>query len=167
MCTDEWQGKTEPKARSGCDPKLLIIDYPDNVGNRDKIEAIRSAWKRRTGDQVGAACERSWPMCRSKTRRMAEPADPLDERVGLLAKFEIHTTVASLFASRLPAQVPRSGGCNANAVQCGERFVREFQGCGRKVLAQMLDRRRARNEKNVGRPLQQPRERHLRGSRME
>ena len=31
--------------------KLLIIDYPDTTANREKIEAIRSAWKQRTGDQ--------------------------------------------------------------------------------------------------------------------
>ncbi len=31
--------------------KLLIIDYPDTTENREKIEAIRSAWKQRTGDQ--------------------------------------------------------------------------------------------------------------------
>jgi hypothetical protein len=46
----QWQGKKNPtpeRLRS----KLLIIDYPDNGGNREKIEAIRSAWKRQTGDQ--------------------------------------------------------------------------------------------------------------------
>jgi len=31
--------------------KLLIIDYPDNVDNRAKIDAIRVAWKHKTGDQ--------------------------------------------------------------------------------------------------------------------
>jgi hypothetical protein len=31
--------------------KLLVIDYPDTPANRAKIEAIRTAWKRRTGDQ--------------------------------------------------------------------------------------------------------------------
>lgn len=30
--------------------KLLVIDYPDTAENRAKIEAIRMAWKRRTGD---------------------------------------------------------------------------------------------------------------------
>ena len=29
--------------------KLLIVDYPDTVENRDKVEAIRAAWKRQTG----------------------------------------------------------------------------------------------------------------------
>lgn len=31
--------------------KLLVIDHPDTAENRAKIEAIRNAWKRRTGDQ--------------------------------------------------------------------------------------------------------------------
>jgi hypothetical protein len=46
----QWQGKKNPtpeRLRS----KLLIIDYPDNQENRDKIEAIRLAWKQQTGDQ--------------------------------------------------------------------------------------------------------------------
>ena len=30
---------------------MLIIDYPDTQENRDKIEAIRAAWKQKTGDQ--------------------------------------------------------------------------------------------------------------------
>jgi hypothetical protein len=46
----QWQGKgaaIPERLRS----KLLIIDYPDNQENRAKIDAIRSAWKQRTGDQ--------------------------------------------------------------------------------------------------------------------
>ena len=46
----QWQGKGQPspeRLRS----KVLIIDYPDTSENRDKIEAIRSAWKKMTGDQ--------------------------------------------------------------------------------------------------------------------
>jgi hypothetical protein len=46
----QWQSKKNPtpeRLRS----KLLIIDYPDNRENREKIEAIRSAWKQMTGDQ--------------------------------------------------------------------------------------------------------------------
>jgi len=46
----QWQGKnqtTPERLRS----KMLIIDYPDTQENRDKIEAIRSAWKQKTGDQ--------------------------------------------------------------------------------------------------------------------
>jgi uncharacterized lipoprotein len=31
--------------------KLLVIDYPDTPANRAKVEAIRAAWKQRTGDQ--------------------------------------------------------------------------------------------------------------------
>jgi hypothetical protein len=30
---------------------MLIVDYPDTKENRDKVEAIRSAWKKMTGDQ--------------------------------------------------------------------------------------------------------------------
>jgi hypothetical protein len=44
----QWQGKkdaTPQRLRS----KLLIIDYPDTQENRDKVEAIRSAWKKQTG----------------------------------------------------------------------------------------------------------------------
>ena len=46
----QWQGKGAP-APSRLRSKLLIIDYPDTQENRDKIEAIRSAWKNRTHDQ--------------------------------------------------------------------------------------------------------------------
>ncbi len=56
----QWQGKTQTnpeRLRS----KMLIIDYPDTQQNRDKIEAIRAAWKQRTGDQ--------------SVLRVTEPAD--------------------------------------------------------------------------------------------
>jgi hypothetical protein len=46
----QWQGKgqtTPARLRS----KLLIIDYPNSPENRDKIEAIRAAWKQMTGDK--------------------------------------------------------------------------------------------------------------------
>jgi Protein of unknown function (DUF3574) len=46
----QWQGKNEAspeRLRS----KLLIIDYLDSAENRTKIDAIRAAWKQRTGDQ--------------------------------------------------------------------------------------------------------------------
>jgi hypothetical protein len=46
----QWQGAKEP-APSRLRSKLLIIDYPDIKANRDKIEAIRAAWKKQTGDQ--------------------------------------------------------------------------------------------------------------------
>jgi len=45
----QWQGKSNPtpeRLRS----KLLIVDYQDSQENRDKVEAIRAAWKRLTGD---------------------------------------------------------------------------------------------------------------------
>ena len=46
----QWQGKGQAspeRLRS----KVLIIDYLDSQQNRDKIEAIRAAWKKMTGDQ--------------------------------------------------------------------------------------------------------------------
>jgi hypothetical protein len=46
----QWQGKrqTSPERLRS---KMLVIDYPDTQENRDKIEAIRAAWKQMTGDQ--------------------------------------------------------------------------------------------------------------------
>ncbi|HUA98289.1 MAG TPA: DUF3574 domain-containing protein [Terracidiphilus sp.] len=46
----QWQGKNE-KAPERLRSKVLIIDYPDTPENRQKIEAIRAAWKQMTGDQ--------------------------------------------------------------------------------------------------------------------
>jgi hypothetical protein len=46
----QWQGKQETKPER-LHSKLLVIDYPDTAENRGKIEAIRAAWKQRTGDQ--------------------------------------------------------------------------------------------------------------------
>jgi hypothetical protein len=46
----QWQGAKEPspeRLRS----KMLIVDYPDTQANRDKVDAIRAAWKKMTGDQ--------------------------------------------------------------------------------------------------------------------
>ena len=46
----QWQGakqSTPERLRS----KMLIVDYPDTQENRDKVEGIRSAWKKMTGDQ--------------------------------------------------------------------------------------------------------------------
>jgi hypothetical protein len=46
----QWQGRGQAspeRLRS----KLLVIDYPDTADNRARVEAIRAAWKRRTGDQ--------------------------------------------------------------------------------------------------------------------
>jgi hypothetical protein len=56
----QWQGKGET-APERIRTKLLIIDYPDSAENRNKIEAIRSAWKKLTGDQ--------------SVMRVTEPAD--------------------------------------------------------------------------------------------
>jgi hypothetical protein len=46
----QWQGKNQ-SAPERLRSKMLIIDYPDSPENRARIEAIRSAWKRKTGDQ--------------------------------------------------------------------------------------------------------------------
>jgi hypothetical protein len=46
----QWQGKTE-KSPERLRTKMLIIDYPDTPENRAKIDAIRAAWKQKTGDQ--------------------------------------------------------------------------------------------------------------------
>ncbi len=46
----QWQVK-EQKTPERVRTKLLIIDYPDTRDNRDRIEAIRLAWKKKTGDQ--------------------------------------------------------------------------------------------------------------------
>jgi hypothetical protein len=46
----QWQGKEE-KAPERIRSKMLIIDYPYTVDNDRRIEAIRAAWKQKTGDQ--------------------------------------------------------------------------------------------------------------------
>lgn len=46
----QWQSKgnsSPQRLRS----KLLVIDYEDNPENRAKINAIRAAWKQKTGDE--------------------------------------------------------------------------------------------------------------------
>jgi len=46
----QWQGKNQTRPerlRSKC----VIVDYPDTEENRAKVEAIRAAWKQKTGDQ--------------------------------------------------------------------------------------------------------------------
>ena len=56
----QWQGKNQAhpmRLRS----KVLIIDYPDTAENREKVEAIRAAWKAKTGHQ--------------SVLRVTEPAD--------------------------------------------------------------------------------------------
>ena len=56
----QWQGKDE-KMPERIRTKMLVIDYPDTRENRDKIEAIRAAWKKLTGDE--------------SVMRVTEPAD--------------------------------------------------------------------------------------------
>jgi hypothetical protein len=46
----QWQSAKRP-APERLRSKMLIVDYPDSQANRDKIDAIRSAWKKMTGDQ--------------------------------------------------------------------------------------------------------------------
>lgn len=46
----QWQGAKEP-APERLRSKMLIVDYQDSQANRDKIDAIRAAYKRMTGDQ--------------------------------------------------------------------------------------------------------------------
>lgn len=46
----QWQGKGET-APERIRSKVLIIDYPATAENAAKIQAIRVAWKKKTGDQ--------------------------------------------------------------------------------------------------------------------
>ena len=46
----QWQGKNESSPER-LRTKCLIIDYPDTAENLAKVEAIRAAWKKKTGDQ--------------------------------------------------------------------------------------------------------------------
>lgn len=46
----QWQGRQQA-APERLRSKMLVIDYPDTAENRAKVEAIRAAWKQRTGDQ--------------------------------------------------------------------------------------------------------------------
>jgi Protein of unknown function (DUF3574) len=46
----QWLSKGE-SAPERIRSKILIIDYPDTQENREKIDAIRAAWKKLTGDQ--------------------------------------------------------------------------------------------------------------------
>ncbi|MDE3186964.1 MAG: DUF3574 domain-containing protein [Acidobacteriota bacterium] len=56
----QWQGKNE-SAPERLRSKMLIIYYPDTQENQEKIDAIRAAWKQKTGDQ--------------SVLRVTEPAD--------------------------------------------------------------------------------------------
>ena len=46
----QWQGKDET-APERIRSKVLIIDYPATAANAAKIQAIRAAWKAKTGDR--------------------------------------------------------------------------------------------------------------------
>ena len=46
----QWQGKNQP-APERLRSKVLIIEYLNTQENRSKIDAIRTAWKQKTGDQ--------------------------------------------------------------------------------------------------------------------
>jgi Protein of unknown function (DUF3574) len=46
----QWQGKGDA-VPSRLRSKVLIILYQNTVENRARIDAIRAAWKQRTGDQ--------------------------------------------------------------------------------------------------------------------
>ena len=46
----QWQGKNETKPER-IRSKMLVIDYPRTAENERRIEAIRVAWKKKTGDQ--------------------------------------------------------------------------------------------------------------------
>ncbi len=56
----QWQGKDETSPER-LRTKMLIVDYPDTAENRTKVDAIRAAWKQKTGDQ--------------SVMRVTEPAD--------------------------------------------------------------------------------------------
>jgi hypothetical protein len=56
----QWQGKNQKQVER-LRSKMLIILYADSAENRAKIDAIRAAWKERTGDQ--------------SVLRVTEPAD--------------------------------------------------------------------------------------------
>jgi Protein of unknown function (DUF3574) len=56
----QWRGAADPATQHERS-KLLNIVYPGNAENRAKIDAIRAAWKQRTGDQ--------------SVLRVTEPAD--------------------------------------------------------------------------------------------
>ncbi|HUA92659.1 MAG TPA: DUF3574 domain-containing protein [Terracidiphilus sp.] len=46
----QWESKGS-SAPERLRSKLLVIDYLDSAENRAKIDAIRTAWKQKTGDQ--------------------------------------------------------------------------------------------------------------------
>ena len=46
----QWQGKNQ-RAPERLRTKLIVLEHPDTKENGDKIDAIRTAWKKITGDQ--------------------------------------------------------------------------------------------------------------------
>ncbi len=46
----QWQGPGEATPER-LHSKLLVIEHPDDAADTARIEAIRAAWKRRTGDR--------------------------------------------------------------------------------------------------------------------
>ena len=46
----QWQGKNQ-RAPERLRTKLIVLEHPDTKENGDKIDAIRTAWKKLTGDQ--------------------------------------------------------------------------------------------------------------------
>jgi hypothetical protein len=56
----QWQGKDQKRVE-GLRSKMLIILYADSAENSAKIDAIRAAWKKKTGDH--------------SVLRVTEPAD--------------------------------------------------------------------------------------------
>lgn len=46
----QWQGKNQTSPER-LHSKMLLIEHPNTHENREKIEAIRAAWKQLTGDQ--------------------------------------------------------------------------------------------------------------------
>ncbi|KJV26385.1 DUF3574 domain-containing protein [Luteibacter yeojuensis] len=46
----QWQGRGQPRPER-LRSKMIVLAYPDTPAHRADIEAIRVAWKARTGDQ--------------------------------------------------------------------------------------------------------------------
>ena len=84
-----------------------------------------------------------------------------------------HYIVCSSFDQCLPPiAVPRAfmalaEGFSVNCAKLGEGRVRQREFGRRQILMQVGDRRGARDQKNVGRAMEQPGKRHLHWSRAE
>jgi hypothetical protein len=46
----QWQGKGQPRPER-LRSKMILLAYPDTPAHRADVEAIRAAWKAKTGDQ--------------------------------------------------------------------------------------------------------------------